>query len=247
MCTLIVASKVWKQWPLVIAANRDEQVSRPSAPPSVRAVGPMTVLAPTDLLAGGTWLGLNAAGLFVGITNRFGQAPDASRKSRGALVLAALEHSSRAAAADMISSLNPRDYNGFNLLIGDVQGALVLWSDGHVLTLDELDPGLHVITERSYGAGPSDRIEHLQLRLAGLTGAQTFDRAELEILLRRHERIGFEGSCVHVPEMNYATRSSTLVQLGRGPQSVRFFWADGPPCVHPYRDMSPEAVQMMNG
>ena len=231
----------------MIAANRDEQVSRPSAPPSVRAVGPMTVLAPTDLLAGGSWLGLNTAGLFVGITNRFGQPSDPSRKSRGALVLAALEHSSRAAAADMISSLNPCDYNGFNLLVADTQGALVLWSDGNVLTLDELEPGLHVITERSYGAGASDRIEHLQLRLAGLAGAKKFDRSELETLLRRHEMMGFEGSCVHVPEMNYATRSSTIVQLGRSPQSVRFFCTDGPPCVHQYRDISHEAVRMMNG
>ena len=54
---------------LQVAANRDEWLKRPAAAPAVWTEG---WLAPKDLEAGGTWLGLNAQGLFVGVTNRAG-------------------------------------------------------------------------------------------------------------------------------------------------------------------------------
>jgi uncharacterized protein with NRDE domain len=246
MCTLIVASNVWKDWPLVIAANRDEQVLRPSAPPSVRSILKMSVLAPTDLKAGGTWLGLNAAGLIVGITNRFGTPADTSKKSRGALVFAALANANRDDAVRKISDLNAGDYNGFHLLIADTGGATVLWSDGQQLSVDPLESGVHVLTERSYGAGDSARLEFLQTRLLALAETKKLERSELDNILRRHAVMGFEGTCVHLPEMDYATRSSTIIQLGQNSKSVRFFFADGPPCMHPYDEISHEAVRMMN-
>ncbi len=71
MCTLLVATRRWPGTPLLIAANRDEHLQRPAAPPSSRRVGSRRIFAPTDLRAGGTWMGLNDAGLFVAITNRF--------------------------------------------------------------------------------------------------------------------------------------------------------------------------------
>jgi len=247
MCTLIVASNVWKDWPLVIAANRDEQLLRPSAPPSVRSILKMSVLAPTDLKAGGTWLGLNAAGLIVGITNRFGTPTDTSRKSRGALVYGALANPNRDEAVRKLADLNAADYNGFHLLIADTDGATVIWSDGHQVSVDPLESGLHVLTERSYRANNSDRIEFLQARLMGLAKKKKLERSELDNILRRHAVMGFEGTCVHLPEMDYGTRSSTIIQLGQNSKSVRFFFADGPPCMHPYDEISHEAVRMMNG
>ena len=68
---------------LQVAANRDEFLKRPAAPPSIWEEG---WLAPRDLEAGGTWLGLNPRGLFVGVTNRAGVHRASDRRSRGLLV-----------------------------------------------------------------------------------------------------------------------------------------------------------------
>ncbi|HLT35932.1 MAG TPA: NRDE family protein, partial [Enhygromyxa sp.] len=92
MCTIIAALQVWPGRPLVVAANRDEALDRPAIDPRVWAPGEVAarrVLAPRDLRAGGTWLGVNDAGLFVGITNRRA-IPDPRRRSRGELVFEAL-------------------------------------------------------------------------------------------------------------------------------------------------------------
>ena len=72
-----------------MAANRDEFLARPADPPERSADGRW--LAPRDRQAGGTWLGVNATGLFVGVTNRSAGPRDPARRSRGLLVLDALE------------------------------------------------------------------------------------------------------------------------------------------------------------
>lgn len=72
---------------LVVAANRDEFHGRPSAPPSEIEPG---IVAGKDLVAGGTWLGLNRHGLFVAVTNRKAPLGSAASRSRGLLALEAL-------------------------------------------------------------------------------------------------------------------------------------------------------------
>ena len=62
MCTLIVAVSMWAVAPLVVAANRDEDLHRPAEPPSVRDNDGVRILAPRDTQAGGTWIGVNGLG-----------------------------------------------------------------------------------------------------------------------------------------------------------------------------------------
>src|SRR5206468_4080925 len=88
------AAHVFDGYPLVVIANRDEQLDRASSPPFVWPVarpGAATFLAPRDDVAGGTWLGVNDKGVFVGITNRYLGPKDDTRVSRGAIVKDALE------------------------------------------------------------------------------------------------------------------------------------------------------------
>src|SRR5580700_6303093 len=89
MCTLVVAVGQFPGFPLVVAANRDERLDRLATPPRLWP-GAMPFVAPRDEVAHGTWLGINAAGLFVGITNRFGVPADPTKASRGGIVLDAL-------------------------------------------------------------------------------------------------------------------------------------------------------------
>src|SRR5262245_12365665 len=66
MCLLIVQSRVHRDAPLVVAANRDELLARPAISMTVLEPG---IVGGRDLLAGGTWLALNRQGVFAGLTN----------------------------------------------------------------------------------------------------------------------------------------------------------------------------------
>ena len=61
MCTMILLKGVHPKWPLVVAANRDEFYSRPTAGPQ-RLVSDPVVFGGKDLQAGGTWLGVTPRG-----------------------------------------------------------------------------------------------------------------------------------------------------------------------------------------
>ena len=78
MCFLLLLDRVDARYPILVAANRDEAWDRPSHGPRIHpcpAGGP-DILAPTDEVHGGTWIGLNGDGLFAAITNRPSAAPD---------------------------------------------------------------------------------------------------------------------------------------------------------------------------
>lgn len=95
MCTLIVSFRQHFEVPVVVAANRDEVRSRPATGP--RRWQDEAFVAPRDEQAQGTWLGLTATGLFVGVTNRFPAERYPDRRSRGALVVDALRSPSASA------------------------------------------------------------------------------------------------------------------------------------------------------
>src|SRR5262249_10657645 len=90
-CTLIALHHCIDRAPLVIAANRDEFLDRPAEGPALREIAGGRIVAPRDVRAGGTWLGVNALGVFAALTNRRTSEPDPVRRSRGLLVLDALE------------------------------------------------------------------------------------------------------------------------------------------------------------
>src|SRR5215472_8209722 len=84
MCLLVFA---WKHpaHPLIFAGNRDERHARPSAAAGFWPDAP-EVLGGRDLEAGGTWLGVTAAGRFAVVTNyREGLDPPKRPRSRGEL------------------------------------------------------------------------------------------------------------------------------------------------------------------
>lgn len=234
MCTLLAAFRQYPEWPLVIAANRDELLSRPASPPFLWPG--RRFLAPRDELAGGSWLGLNRAGLFVAVTNRFGSPRDQGRESRGKLVLEALEHSSARELHAQLSRLAPARFNAFHLLYADAENAFVSWSDGERLSQQELRPGTHVITERSLGGDDRSRTEHIREELRNFPEGTPAPEAWMP-LLRRHAEGDPQGSiCVHAPAFGYGTRSSMVLHLSRPPAGSRLFWAEGPPCTVPFEE-----------
>jgi len=142
VCTLALAWQEFENTPLAVAANRDEALGRPADPPGVYRTEPR-VIAPRDASAGGTWIGYNAYGLFVAITNRWVEREGA--RSRGLLVADALGLSSASAAVDRVrEAVTTETYAGFNLVVADADRAVLLEYDGN-LRVTDLDPGVHVV------------------------------------------------------------------------------------------------------
>lgn len=122
MCLAIIAVGVLPDWPLIVAANRDEYHARATA--SLQPWGSCpNLLAGQDLLAGGTWLGATTSGRFSLLTNyRNALQQVAQAPSRGRLVEDFLKASVSAQA--YLRHIEPRasDYNGFNLIVADQAG-----------------------------------------------------------------------------------------------------------------------------
>jgi uncharacterized protein with NRDE domain len=131
MCTLVLLRRPDHPWPVVIGANRDEMIDRKSLPPARHWPDRAEVVAGKDLLAGGSWLGVNDWGVAAAVLNRQGSlGPEAGLRSRGELVLEALDHADAVAAATALSHLDPAAYRTFNLIVADNRDAFWLCHDG---------------------------------------------------------------------------------------------------------------------
>jgi len=120
MCTLILLRRPASAWPLLLAANRDELRSRPWRPPARHWPDRADVVAGLDVLAGGSWLGLNDYGVVAAVLNRVGSlGPAENKRSRGELVLDALDHADARAAAAALSDVDPQAFRPFNLIVAD--------------------------------------------------------------------------------------------------------------------------------
>jgi len=131
MCTLVILRRPEHAWPVVIGANRDEMIGRPAMPPGRHWPDRAEVVAGLDLEAGGSWLGVNDWGVAAAILNRHGSlGPAPGQRSRGELVLEALDHADAVAAAAALEHLDPAAYRTFNLIVADNRDAFWLRHSG---------------------------------------------------------------------------------------------------------------------
>jgi uncharacterized protein with NRDE domain len=141
MCLIALAWRAHPGYRLIVAANRDEYFGRASTPAAFWD-DHRGVLAGRDLQAGGTWLGITLGGRFAALTNY--RNPGERRTgapSRGALVSGFLTGTTGPAAYAKEVAREAVHYNGFSLLVADVDS---LWfasnrGDGPV----RVAPGIH--------------------------------------------------------------------------------------------------------
>jgi uncharacterized protein with NRDE domain len=250
VCTLTIAWQAFADAPVVVAANRDEALDRPSEPPA-RVAGTPGFVAPRDAEAGGTWIGVNDAGVFVGITNRWASVAGGGERSRGLLVRDALGATSAEAATRIVeNALREHRYDGFNLVLADENAAVFVEWDG-TARVRNLSPGVHVVVNvgadgeffepdhrPEMGPEQADNATRVQEALwpePGERPGEWLDRAS--VALADHDY----GVCVHSdgPDTTggYGTRSSSLVTVhddGR----VDYQFAPGPPCETPYEPVT---------
>ena len=151
MCSVILLRRPDATWPLIVAANRDEMAGRPWQPPGRHWPDRPNVVAGLDELAGGSWMGLNDEGVLAAALNRPGTlGPEAGKRSRGELVLEALDHADAADAVLALGQLDTRAYRPFNLVVADNRDAYVVIHRGtsarnrpEVIPVPE---GVHMLT-----------------------------------------------------------------------------------------------------
>ena len=122
MCLISFALGSHERYPLVLVANRDEFFKRPAEPMSwwKNNLAKPTILAGRDEAGGGTWFGINEAGRWAAVTNYREPHTERDVRTRGELVTEFLF--SDVPAADYLQNVKHRssDYNGFNLLVGQL-------------------------------------------------------------------------------------------------------------------------------
>jgi len=163
MCLILLAHRAHPDFPLVVAANRDEWFSRPAAPAGFWPDAP-EVFAGRDLEANGTWMGITRGGRFAALTNFRDPArnrPDAP--SRGGLVRDFLvDDASPAAYLDSLEGVADR-FNGFSLLVGDRNALLYFSNRGGERRA--IEPGVHGLSNHLLDV-PWPKVREGKARLA---------------------------------------------------------------------------------
>ncbi len=128
MCILLLSIRQHPEYPLIVAANRDEFYARPTAAAAFWDDAPR-VLAGRDLEHGGTWLGITRQGRFAALTNfRDAHSNRRDRPSRGHLVSNFLLDDEPADTYLAKIAEHGQQYNGFSLIVGQAD-ALFYYSN----------------------------------------------------------------------------------------------------------------------
>lgn len=147
MCILFIGIDQHPDYPLIIAANRDEFFARPTAPSGFWKDQP-ALLAGQDLQAGGSWMAVNRNGRLAALTNvRDPQRIDPTAQSRGELVTGfALGQQDNASYLAHLRQ-SRQHYNGYNLLFGHWHDLWVY--NNHNDSHEKLHPGVYGLSNAS--------------------------------------------------------------------------------------------------
>ena len=206
MCLIVLAWRKHPDFPLIVAANRDEFHARPAAPAAFWEDQP-GILAGRDLEARGTWMGVSRSGTFAAVTNFRGAYEPRAAESRGALVSRFLAN--EIPAGKYIESLKPGSYSGFNLLAFD--GEELWWTSNRDGTPRNLAPGI-------YGLGNA-LLDSPDVEPAKKDFAETIPAVEVLLSVLAKAKI---------LNPQYGTRCSTVLLKGERTRYVeRSFRPDG--------------------
>ena len=233
MCILFIANNMREDYPLIIAANRDEFYARPTAPCSFWKDHPH-VLAGQDLEANGTWMGVTPNGNIAALTNvRDPHNINKNAVSRGELVAnwlkqrpAEKENTEQLAYLAKLESTR-HQYNGYNLLFGNVNTLRIY---------NNVNNSTHTIDTGVYGLSNADIATPWPKVTQGVTALNdyvqqqsTINSDDLFDILRHDNKaedgllpdtgIGYEWekalSSIFIQTEKYGTRTSTLLVVDK--------------------------------
>ncbi len=170
MCLILFSYQQHPEYPLVLAANRDEFYDRPTRQAQFWDEHP-DLLAGQDLDQGGTWLGVTRQGRIAAITNiRNPAAIKLSGSSRGELTREFL--TGKEPPVDYLKKITgvKERYNGFNLIAGTIDNLYYLSSCS--TTPNQLDPGLYGLSNAELDT-PWPKVETGKTALAEILSASS--------------------------------------------------------------------------
>jgi uncharacterized protein with NRDE domain len=212
MCLILFAHKVHPDYPLVLAANRDESYSRPTQAAAFWRDHPQ-VYAGRDLEQGGTWLGIARNGRVAAVTNfRDGNAAKTSTRSRGELVTNYLRGSQGPSEYANRVRRDGNSYNGFNLLLGDVDELFYVSNRNGGVTA--VAPGVHGLSNSLLNT--QDLIDGLFAALTDRTTAADDTLPNTGVGLPRERTL----SSAFIATPSYGTRSSSVLLVNNHGQVV---------------------------
>lgn len=238
MCILAIQYQPDTDTPVLVAANREEIYTRPSLQPSIQS-GKPRILCGIDQRGGGTWLGVNQHGLFVGATNRLKFNKPVNPPSRGILCRELLRSGSARRAVDLaLDEISTGKYNGVNFVIADAESAWAVHGgdDCEAVALEE---GLSIIANREVNDPRDERVKLAKrlLTLQTLDSPVKFLAVASKVFARPAS--GPERPSMVVRAKQYGTVCSTLLALGKKPRDAIYQYADGAPDQARYEDYSP--------
>lgn len=230
MCLIAIAHRVSPPFPLVIAANRDEDYGRASRAADFWREDPR-ILGGRDEVAGGSWLAVTRSGRFAAVTNLRGAMPKS--RSRGALVtdFVRSDVAPDAYASEILQSA--ADYAGFHLLAGEAgsevmyvtpQNRMPLASGVHSFSNapeGEVWPKTEIARDEMQRAIQNDDAESLiDVLLQFLTTSRGTDSVESEVFIRG-DRYGTRASTVIVATPDEIFFAEQSFARGGEPQGER--------------------------
>lgn len=238
MCTLVILRRPGHDWPVLIAANRDEMAGRPWKPPARHWPDRQEVVAGIDLESGGSWLGRNDHGVVAAVLNRVGSlGPAPGKRTRGELVLDALDHADAGAAVAALADLDPQAYRPFNLVVADNSGAwwLAAREGAHAIVAEPIPEGLSILTAHDLNDGTSSRVRRYRplFSTAQAPDPDTGDWAAWQDLMASRETDDdYYGAMNIVTGGGFGTLSSSLIALpapGAPDPRGKWLFANGSP------------------
>jgi uncharacterized protein with NRDE domain len=232
MCIILLAHQAHPDYPLVLAANRDEFYERPTAEAHFWEDG-REVLAGRDLERGGTWLGVTKRGRLGAVTNyREPGAKIEGALSRGRLVSRFLLGG--VAPAEYLRELRATAslYNGFNLVVGD--GEKLFYFSNRADRIEEIGRGVHGVSNHLLDT-PWPKVERGRAALASLmAGRRELPLEKIFEVLADDARAGDEVlpetgvglelerllSPLFINTPLYGTRSSTVIAFTRNREVI---------------------------
>lgn len=229
---------------MILAANRDEMLERSWSGPARHWPDRPEVVAGIDNLSGGSWLGLNDHGVAVAVLNRTGSlGPLTEKRSRGELVLEALDHADAGDAAAALGEIDPNAYRTFNLVIADNRDAF--WLAGRSgaarISVETLPTGYSIFTSSDRNDPDKPRVA-AYMPLFEATDPPTPDNSDwgewAHLMADRTGASGDEPMCI-VSDYGYGTVSSSLIALPKpAPGAVpQWLFAAGRPDVTEYKSI----------
>ncbi|MEO6487778.1 MAG: NRDE family protein [Thermoanaerobaculia bacterium] len=216
MCLIVVAHRVSESYPLVIAANRDEDYERPTRPAHWWDDAP-DVLGGRDLLHGGSWLALSRRGRVAAVTNVRGAIRSNENRSRGELVSGFVRGTDSPRGYVEHVERRKEQYAGFHLLAGEIGGELVLLSEAASL----LEPGVHGVSNAPAGVY-WPKVEATMESMRGALQADGSEQMAQQLLRVLHLSATHRDPTrdIFVTGQRYGTRSSTVIIAG--PENILF-------------------------